>query len=161
MRMQLCKTKFQKSCILLAKNWIKCFPWNNPLIIQIAQMGLILHRWGIILPRIPPPTSVLYSALTNPFWGYVWTQNTHSPTQKHPFSWPDFESGQNELLSGQNGPQLGKMFQLIYKEFKLHTRLGVRVEKPLLLTLVFKYFGQLMGQADFDRLLWLWSEAQQ
>ena len=31
MRMQLCRTKFRKSCILLAKNWIKCFPGDNPV----------------------------------------------------------------------------------------------------------------------------------
>ena len=82
-----------------------------PLLVQIAQMGLILPRQGLILPRIPPPTTVLYSAVTNPFWGYVRTQNTPKPTSKHPFSWPKLESGQNELLSGQNGPQLGKMFE--------------------------------------------------
>ena len=39
-----------------------------PLLVQIAQMGLILTRWGLILPRIPPSTRatpVLYSAVTN------------------------------------------------------------------------------------------------
>ena len=54
-----------------------------PLFVQIAQMGLILPRWGLILPRIPSPTPVLYSALTNTFWGYV--HNTPDPTPKHPF----------------------------------------------------------------------------
>ena len=44
-----------------------------PLFVQIAQMVLISPRWGLILPRIPPPTPVLYSAVTNPFWGYVGT----------------------------------------------------------------------------------------
>ena len=29
MRMELCRTKFRKSCILLAKNWIECFPEKN------------------------------------------------------------------------------------------------------------------------------------
>ena len=29
MRMQLGRTKFRKSCILLAKNWVKCFPAKN------------------------------------------------------------------------------------------------------------------------------------
>ena len=33
------------------------------------------------------------------------------PTPKHSLSWPEVESGQNKLLSGQNGPQLGKMFE--------------------------------------------------
>ena len=45
-------------------------------------MGLILPRWGLILPRIPSPTPV-YSALTNTFWGYV--HNTPYLTPKHPF----------------------------------------------------------------------------
>ena len=36
-----------------------------PFFVQIAQMDLILPRWGFILPRIPPPTPVLYSAITN------------------------------------------------------------------------------------------------
>ena len=37
-----------------------------PLLVQIAQMGLILPRWGLILPRITPgpPTPFLYSAVT-------------------------------------------------------------------------------------------------
>ena len=43
--------------------------------------------------------------------------NTPSPAPKHPFSWPDFESGQNELLSGQIGPYLGKMFEKWTKLF--------------------------------------------
>ena len=71
-------------------------------------MGLILPRWGLILPQILPSTPVLYSAVTKPFRGYVRTRNTPSPAPKHPFSWPDFESGQNELLSGQIGPHQGK-----------------------------------------------------
>ena len=41
------------------------------------------------------------------------------PSPKHPFSWPELECGQNELSSGQFGPQLGKMFEkwaiLFYK----------------------------------------------
>ena len=48
-------------------------------------MGLILPRWGLILPRLPPPIPVLYSAVTNPFLGYVHTQNTPNPNPKHPF----------------------------------------------------------------------------
>ena len=77
------------------------FRTNCPDWSHFAQMGLIL-------PRIPPPTPVLYSAATKTFLGYVQTRNTPSPTPKHPFSLPDFESGQNELLSGQNGPHLAK-----------------------------------------------------
>ena len=66
-----------------------------PLFVQIAQMGLILHRWGswgLILPRIPPPISVLYSAVTKSFRWYV----------------------QNELLSRQNGPHLGKVGKFFF-----------------------------------------------
>ena len=39
-------------------------------------MGLVLPRCGLNLPRIPPATPVLYSAVTNPFRRYVRTQNT-------------------------------------------------------------------------------------
>ena len=88
-----------------------------PLFVQIAEMGLILPRWGLSLPRTPPPTPVLYSAVTNPFWGYIRTQNTTKPTPKHPFSWPKLESGQSKLQPGQNGPQLGKMFEKWAKPF--------------------------------------------
>ena len=102
-------------------DWINFFPpilgHFCPRFVQIAQMGVILPRLGLILPRIPPATPVLYSAVTNPFRGYVHTQNTPSPTPKYPFSWPDFESGQNELLCGQNGPHLGKMFEMWAKLF--------------------------------------------
>ena len=62
-------------------------------------------------------TSVLYLAVTHPFLGYVHTQNTPKPTPKHPFSWPELESGQNELPSGQFGIQLGKMIEKWAKLF--------------------------------------------
>ena len=80
-------------------------------------MGLILPRWGIILPRIPPPTPVLYSNVTHPFQGYVHIQTFPKPTPNHPFSWPELESGQNELLFGQFGPLLGKIFEKWAKLF--------------------------------------------
>ena len=66
---------------------------------------------------IPPATPVLYSAVTNPFWWYVHTQNTPNPTPKHPFSWPAFESGQIKLLSGQIGPCLCKKIGKVGKIF--------------------------------------------
>ena len=47
---------------------------------------------GSHLPRIPPPTPVLYSAVTHTFWGYACTQNTLKPTPKHPFSWPELKN---------------------------------------------------------------------
>ena len=55
-----------------------------PLFVRIAQMGLILPSWGLILPGVPPPTYVLYSAVTNPFQGYVRTKNTPNSTPKTP-----------------------------------------------------------------------------
>ena len=63
-------------------------------------MGLILPRRGFVFPRIPPPTpqAVLYSAVTQLVWGYVLAQNTPNSTPKHPFSWPELESGQNYRL---------------------------------------------------------------
>ena len=50
--------------------------------------------------------------------GAIWALPLPVPARAGPlspllslFSWPELESGQNELLSGQNGPQLGKMFE--------------------------------------------------
>ena len=76
---------FPNSCALL------------PLFVQIAQMGLILPKWGLILPRIPPPTTVLYSAVTHLI---LRARNSPKSTPKHPFSFPELESGQNEVPSG-------------------------------------------------------------
>ena len=43
--------------------WLNFFPQFQStfafFFVQIAQMGLILPRWGLNLPRIPPPTPVL------------------------------------------------------------------------------------------------------
>ena len=97
--------------------------WNSPSVMieffwpnsRAPLMGLLPRR-GLALPRIPPPTSVLYSAVTNPFRENVSTQNTPNPTPKHSSSWPEVESGQNELPSGQkrtnwaNVWKLGKIF---------------------------------------------------
>ena len=80
-------------------------------------MGLVLLRWVSFCPEYHPQPLILVSSHT-PFLGYVRTQNTHNPTPKHPFSWPELESGQNELLSGQPGPQLGKMFEKWTKLFQ-------------------------------------------
>ena len=88
-----------------------------PLFVQIAQNGLILPRWGLNLPRLPPPTPVLYSVVTNPVLQCVYKKRPQ-PHPKHPFSWPELESGQNELLSEKNGPQLSKMFEKWAKLFE-------------------------------------------
>ena len=72
---------------------------------------------GSHLPRIPPQTPILYSAITKPFGGHVRTQKNPNPAPKHPLFWLEVESVQNELQSGQNGPQLGKMFEKWAKLF--------------------------------------------
>ena len=66
----------------VAYDWI--FSPNSrallPTFVQIAQIGLILPRWCLILPSMPFPTSVLYSAVTRPFLGCTYTKKT----QPHP-----------------------------------------------------------------------------
>ena len=37
----------------------------------LPRQGLFLPRWGLVLPRIPKPTPVLYSVITNLFLGHV------------------------------------------------------------------------------------------
>ena len=64
---------------------------------------------------------------TNPFWGYVRTQNAPNPTPKQPFSWPELESGQNELPSVQPRPQLGKMFEKWTKLFYKWAFLSIHI----------------------------------
>ena len=69
-------------------------------------MGLILPRWGSILPRIPSPTPVFDSAVTQPFLGYVHTQNsdTPNPALKHSFSLPELEVGKMNYSLGNLDP---------------------------------------------------------
>ena len=74
---------------------------NCPLFVQIAQMGLIL-------PRIPPPTPVLYSAITHPFRGYVRTQNTPKHTQNTPFSGLNLKVGNMNYRLGNLDPNWAK-----------------------------------------------------
>ena len=115
---------FNFMCIRKIRNiMIEFFPPNFsrallPFFAQIAKTGLILPRWGLNLPRIPPPIPVLYSAVTHTFLGYVQTQNTPKPTSKQPFSWPELESGQNELARlGNSDPNWAKMFEKWTKLF--------------------------------------------
>ena len=104
----------------------------RPLFLQIAQMGLILPRWDLILPRIPPATPVLYSAVTNPFRGYVHTQNTPSPTPKYPFflawfwEWAKWTTVWAKwTTSGQNVWNVGKTFlEVGKKNYSSKIRLG-------------------------------------
>ena len=90
--------------VLLAYHWsfspnsralLPTFCTNCPDGSHFAKMG-------------PPPNTVLYSAVTQPYcqWGYLQTQNTPKPTQNTPFlAWSS-----PELESKQFGPQLRKMF---------------------------------------------------
>ena len=83
-----------------------------PLLVQTAQMGLILPRWGLILSRIPPQplffTQQSHTTFGNMYRAYTKHPN---PSPKHPCSWPEPESLQSELQSGHPGPQLSKMFE--------------------------------------------------
>ena len=64
----------------------------------------------LILPRIPRPTPVLYSAV--PLSGICTYTEHPKPHPKTPlFQVPELESGRNELPSGQPGPQLGNIFE--------------------------------------------------
>ena len=92
-----------------------------PCLVQIAQIGLNLPTWGLILPRIPPPTLILYSAITHPLLGYVHTQNIHYQTPKHPFflAWTLGKLDPNwakYLKCGQSFPRSGQFFLFIYIE---------------------------------------------
>ena len=63
-------------------------------------MGLILPRWGLLLPRIPPPTHVLYSAVTHPFLGYVNEMWEYSLGNLNPNWATCLKSGQNFIEVG-------------------------------------------------------------
>ena len=79
-----------------------------PLFILIAQMGLISPRWGLILPRIPPPTPVLYLAVTHPFWRYVPSQNTINPPKNSPFPVLNLKVGKMNYNMGNLHPNWAK-----------------------------------------------------
>ena len=95
-----------------ARGMIEFFPpiLENfcPLFILIAQMGLISPRWGLILPRIPPPTPVLYLAVTHPFWRYVPTQNTINPPKNTPFPVLNLKVGKMNYNLGNLDPNWAK-----------------------------------------------------
>ena len=87
-------------------------------------MGLIFPRWGLILPRKPPTTLFITQQSLNPFGDMYEHETPPAPPQPHPFSWPDFESGQSEQMSGQNGPHLGKMFESFLEVGKKNLFIG-------------------------------------
>ena len=101
-------------------------------------MSLILPRWGLILPRVPPPAHVLYSAVTHTFQEYVHTQKTPPiPPQNTPFPGLNLKVGKmNYLLvnldpnlaiflkSGQNVYRSGDIYVFfITVTFTVHARL--------------------------------------
>ena len=93
-----------------------CFPIlerSFPLFGQIAQMCLILPRWDLLLPRIPPPDTLLYSAITNPFWGpnwgYVYIHKTPpTPLQITPFAGLNLKVSKMNYSLGKMGPNWAK-----------------------------------------------------
>ena len=81
------------------------FSTNCPDESHLAQMGSYFAQ-----STTPSPCSLL-SRHTHLSGICSYTKNTPHPTSKHPISWPKLESGQNELPSGQFGPQLGNFFE--------------------------------------------------
>ena len=98
-------------------------PNSRALFVQIAQMGLILPRWVLILPRIPPPTPVLYSVVTKPFRDMYEHETPPAPPQNTPFPGLILKVGKMNyclgkmdpiwakcLKSGQNVSRSGQIF---------------------------------------------------
>ena len=69
-----------------------------PLFVQIAQMGLILPRWDLILPRIPPPPQ------NTPFPGLIFKvgKMNYCLRKLAPIWAKCLKSGQNFSRSGPN-----------------------------------------------------------
>ena len=68
---------------------------------------------GLILPRIPPQTPVLYSAITNPFLGYMYIHKT-PPTPPQNTIFPCLK-----LKVGEINCCLGKMYPVCAKCLKI------------------------------------------
>ena len=87
-----------------------------------AQMDLTFPRWGLILPRIvlriPPPTSVPYSAFTHLFWGRIYIKLPHwqaHPKTPHFLAWTWKRAKCTtvwviQTFTGQNVLKVGKTF---------------------------------------------------
>ena len=101
-----------RHCSCRQRNMIEFFFPNSsafcPLFVPIAQMGLILPRWGLTLPRTPPSTFILYSAVTNPFWGYEQTQKPPTTPQNTPFPGLNLKMGKMNYLLGKVDPNWAK-----------------------------------------------------
>ena len=97
---RLKRLRFHWKCVLnsiVTGKWLSFFPIREhlkPLFVQIARWVSFCPD-GVSFAQNTTPNPVLYSAVTHPFLGYVFTQNTPNATPKHAFSWPDFESWQN------------------------------------------------------------------
>ena len=75
-----------------------------PLFAQIAQMGLILPRWGLILPRVPPPTPVLTQQSDTPFGDMYEYKTPPTPPQKNPFPGLNLKVGKINYHLGKTDP---------------------------------------------------------
>ena len=92
----------------LATEWLNFRPaileHFCPLFIWICQMGSHFAQMGLHFAQIttPNPCSLLrrHTCLRVPFRGYVLTQRTTNPTPKHPFAWPELESGKMNYRLG-------------------------------------------------------------
>ena len=91
-------------------------------------MGLILPRWGLILSEYNflPDYHLQPLFFTQPSHTLLGICTyTKKPTQKQPFSWPELASGQNELQSGQFGPnwakclKSGQFFLFMWRSWKI------------------------------------------
>ena len=84
-----------------------------PFFVLIGQTGLILPRWGLILPRIPLPTLVLYPAGTHPFRGFITPPASHQST---PFPDLNLKVGKKNYGLGNLDPS-GQYVRKVNKTF--------------------------------------------
>ena len=94
-----------------------------PLFVQIAQMSLILPRRGLILPRKPPATPVLYSA-SKPLLGIcTYTKHPKTPPQNTPFPCLKLKVGKTNYCLGKMDPNWAK----ILKSGKTFLEMGKKI----------------------------------
>ena len=74
-------------------------------------MGLILPRWAEYHPQ-----SLFFTQHPHTSFRDMYVHKTPPSPPKNPFSWPELESGQNEMSSGQFRPQLGKISEMWAKK---------------------------------------------
>ena len=129
-------------------------------------MGLILPRWGLILPRIPPPTPVLYSAVTNPFRGYVRTQNTPTPPQNTPFPELNLKVGKMnyglgnvESLwtpTGQNVWKMGKTFLEVGQKniYSYHSTYDIKDQIIIDMIPCTIFWCHIIWYGSYDIIVW-------